>query len=150
MLRKGSWITIINLAAADLLFCVAEFFWRIQQYVGTNELLKTMNYFFFVLTFLLNLPVSASFMLLGFFSLQVYTVTKFPFKSPHFWTCKRVVLCCIVIWLLSVLLGLNGIFIFLHLAFDKFSKWWTVQTVALGIIVIIQIVLKILTCWGNF
>ena len=126
-----------------------RFFWRIQWYVGYNELLKTMNYFF-VLTFLLNLAISASFMLLGFFSLQVYMVAKFPFKAPHFWTCKRVVLCCVGIWLLAVVLGLDGIFIFFHLDLDKFTKWWTVRAVALGIIVIIQIVLKILTCWEIF
>ena len=89
-------------------------------------------------------------MLLAFFSLQVYAVTKFPYKARHFWTRTKVVLCCVGIWLLAGLLGLNFIFIFLHLDIDKHNNWWTVQAVVWCIIVIIQIVLKILTCWEIF
>ena len=144
ILRKGSWITIINLTAADLVVCVNEFFWRIQQYVGTSEL-RTTTYIF-VMNFLMNLAISASFMLLAFFSLQVYTVTKFPFKAPHFWKHKRVVLCCVGIWLLAGLLGCSSIFSDLHYDYDIWNVWYTVQAVVRSIIVIIQIVLKILTC----
>ena len=76
ILRKGSWIswiTIINLAAADLAVCVNEFFYEIQTYVGTKEFRTIYSY---LAIFLLRLAISASFMLLAFFSLQVYTVTK--------------------------------------------------------------------------
>ena len=105
---------------------------------------------FLVMNFLLFLAISASFMLLAFFSLQVYTVTKFPFKAPHFWTCKRVVLCCVGIWLLAVPLGLESIFIFLLWDLYKFYTWYTFKALVWSIIVIIQIVLKILTCWEIF
>ena len=149
ILRKGSWITIINLAVADLLYCIINFFEEIQWYVGTHELLTTDNYYFVIET-LAGLAVSASLMLLGFFSLQVYTVTKFPFKAPHFWTRKKVVICCVGIWLLAGPLGLDIIYIYLHYDYDKYNKWWTVITVVYSIIVIIQIVLKILTCWEIF
>ena len=103
-----------------------------------------------VMNFLWYFAFSASFMLFAFFSLQVYTVTKFPFKAPHFWTLTRVVLCCVVIWLLAGLLGSGSIVTFLRPDFDKWNVWWTVQTVVWCIIVIIQISLKILTCWEIF
>ena len=145
ILRKGSWITIINLLAADLVVCIIMF----CSIINVHFVIKVLN-FYFVRSLLLNLAVSASFMLLAFFSLQVYTVTKFPFKAPHFWTPNRVVLSCVGIWLLAALLGLDGIFIFFYWDVDKFMKWWTVRVVVLSIIVIIQIVLKILTCWEIF
>ena len=145
ILRKGSWITIINLLAADLVVCIIMFYFRIQ----VHFVIKELNYYF-VMSLLFSFAVSASFMLLAFFSLQLYTITKFPFKARHFWTHNRVVLCCVGIWLLAALLGLDGIFIFFYRDFDKFKKWWTVRFVVLSIIVIIQIVLKILTCWEIF
>ena len=149
ILRKGLWITIINLAVADLIVCVDDFFHEMQIYVGTKELLTTENYCF-VMNILLSFAISASLMLLGLFSLQVYTVTKFPFKAPHFWTRTKIVLCCIVIWLVAIPLALDDVFIFIHLDHDKYNKWWTVQAVVWAIIVIVQIVLKILTCWEIF
>ena len=124
------------------------FFARIQWHVG-SKMSRTRHYFC-VMIFLLKLSIFTSFMLLAFFSLQVYTVTKFPFKAPHFWTRKRVALCCVGIWLLAGLVGLADIFIYLYLDFDKWIKWWTFQMVVLSIIVIIQIALKILTCWEIF
>ena len=122
ILRKGLWITIINLAVADLVVCVSVL--RFTQYFD-----------------LLFLAVSASFMLLAFFSLQVYTITKFPFKARHFWTRTKVVLCCVGIWLLAGLLVFVSIFRIERLV---------VQYLFWGIIVIIQVVLKILTCWEIF
>ena len=106
--------------------------------------------FFFVMSFLTRFGISASFMLLAFFSLQVYTVTKFPFKAPHFWTRRKVTLCCVGIWVLAALLGLEGIFFFLQPDLDRLKKWWTVRTVVCSSIVIIQIILKIFTCWEIF
>ena len=89
-------------------------------------------------------------MLLAFFSLQVYTVTKFPFKALHLWTRKKVILCCVGIWLLAGLLGHDSIHEYLSPDFEKQAKWWTVRIVVWSINVIIQIVLKILTCWEIF
>ena len=149
ILRKGSWITIINLAAADLVVCVIGFFRRILRFVHGSRELRTMNYFFIMGT-LLYFAISASFMLLAFFSLQVYTITKFPFKAPHFWTRKRVALCCVGIWLLAILLGPSSISLFLNVDIDVWITWWTVQLVVWCITVIIQIVLKILTFWEIF
>ena len=147
ILRTGLWITIINLAAADLAVCVVNFFVAI---ILCLEAVKLNAEQILVIACLSHLAISASFMLLAFFSLHVYTVTKFPFKAPHFWTRKRVVLCCVVIWLLAGLFGSATIVTFLHPDFDKEEKWWTVQVVIYCIIVIIQIVLKILTCWEIF
>ena len=144
ILRKGSWITIINLSVADLVVCVRAFFWEVEWYVGTKQF-RTMNYFL-IMSFLTNFAISASSMLVAFLSLQVYTVTK----APHFWTRNKVALCCVSIWLLAIPLGCDTIFIFLHPNFDKYMKWWTVLVVVWGVIVIIQIVLKILTCWEIF
>ena len=100
--------------------------------------------------FLLYIAISASFMLLAFFSLQVYTVTKFPFKARHFWTRKRVVLCCVGIWLVAFSLLLNSVSLLFNVDFNVWDMWWTIQLVVWCIIVIIQIVLKILTCWEIF
>ena len=105
---------------------------------------------FLVMYLLWNFAICALFLLLAFFSLQVYTVTKFPFKAPRFWTHKRVALCCAGIWLLAGLLALNKILILLDLHFDKSMRWWAIQNAVYGIIVIIQIVLKIFTCWEVF
>ena len=103
-----------------------------------------------VMYFLFGLAISASFLLVAFFSLQVYTVTKFPFKTPHFWTRKTVLLCCVGIWLLAGLLSLQTICYNLYLDFDIDYIWWKVSSVFWCIVVIIQIVLKILTCWEVF
>ena len=149
ILRKGSWITIVNLAAADLLVCVMGFFRTIHRYVHGSKELRTMNHFF-VMGTLLYFAISASFMLLAFFSLQVYTITKFPFKAPHFWTRNKVVFCCVAIWLLAVLLGPSSTSLLLNVDIDVWITWWTVQLVVWCITVIIQIVLKILTCWEIF
>ena len=144
ILRKRSWITIINLAVADLVVCFNMLFRRIRRCVGAKELLTTE--YFFVMNFLLCLGIAASFMLLAFLSLQVYTVTKFPLKAPHFWKRKRVVFCCVGIWLLASLLGLAKIFMYRHLNFDIYFKLAIVRLVVWSIIIIIQIGLRILTC----
>ena len=73
-------------------------FSRVKKRVKKFEL-------FFVMFFLMCFTTSASFMLLAFFSLQVYTITKFPFKARHFWKRTRIVLCCVGIWLVAVPLG---------------------------------------------
>ena len=99
---------------------------------------------------LLYFAISASLMLLAFFSLQVCTITKFPFKAPHFWTCKRVALYCVGIWLLAILPGPSSISLFLNIDIDVRITWWTVQFVVWCINVIIQIVLKIPTCLEIF
>ena len=100
--------------------------------------------------FLFSFAVSALLMLLGVFLFQVYAVAKFPFKAPHFWTHKIVALCCVAILLLAGLLAFNKILILLDLHFDKSMKLWEIHNVVYGIIVIIQIALKILTCWEIF
>ena len=100
--------------------------------------------------FLMCFATSASFMLLAFFSLQVYTITRFPFKARHFWTRTRVVLCCVGIWLLAVPIGFCTVFALHHVDSSKSIMWRAVQFAVYCIIVIIQIVLKILTCWEIF
>ena len=89
-------------------------------------------------------------MLHGFFSLQVYTVTKCPFKARHFWTRNRVVLYCVGIWLLAFPLAYLLTFGSDSVDTDVRKKCFIVQIVVWSIIVIIQIVLKILTCWEIF
>ena len=101
---------------------------------------------FLVTNFLFELAICASFLLLAFFSLQVYTVTKFPFKAPHFWTSKKVLLCCVGIWLLAVQLSVE---IILNNAYLD-TIWWKVLSVVWCLMAITQIVLKILTCWDVF
>ena len=128
--------------------CLHVLFRRVQWYFGTKKP-GSRNYIY-VMDNLLKLPIFASFTLLGFFSLQVYTVTKFPFKAPHFWKRKRVALCCVGLWLIAGLHVSGSFFFFFDQDFDKWRKWWTVQAVVWSIIVIIQIVLKILTCWEIF
>ena len=134
ILRKGSWITIVNLAAADLAVCIITFTVPFQ--------IKTIS---FQVTWLLwHSAVSSSFMLLAFFWLQVLTVTKFPYKARHFWTRNRVISCCVSIWLLAGLLG--SVEIFSHYVVLS----WTVRTAVWDIVIIFQIVLKILTYWEIF
>ena len=57
---------------------------------------------------------------------------------------------CWHFWLLAGLLGLDSVYKYLSPDIDKRIKWRTVQVVVRSINVIIQIVLKILTCWEIF
>ena len=122
ILRKGSWITIINLTTADLMVCLHVLFRRIQWYFGTKKP-RSLNYTYVMDNLL---------------------------KAPHFWKGKRVALCCVGLWLLAGLHVSGSFFFFFDQDFDKWRKWWTVQAVVWSVIVIIQIVLKILTCWEIF
>ena len=137
ILRKGPWITIINLAVADLAVCISIL------------LLVAIEVTFDQIRIVLGSAVSTSFMLLAFFSLQVYTVTKFPFKARHFWTRKRVVLCCVGIWLLVGLLGSGEVFSYRY-EYDKQFMWRAITFAIWSITAIFQIILKILTCWEIF
>ena len=116
-----------------------------RWYVKTKEL-RAMYDISPLPNSLLCFSISASFMLLAFFSLQVYMVTKFPFKARYFWTHKRTALCCVGIWLLAFPLDIFNDLNLLHLP----NLWWIVRAVVWCIIVIIQIVLKIFSFWEIF
>ena len=138
ILRKGSWITILNLAVADLMSCISMFLQCTTIFLKMESLDTIASAFF-----LWGFGISASFMFLAFFSLQIFMVTKFPFKGPQIWTRTRVVVCCVVIWLLAVPLAYTYItFISDELA-DKMFHLLIAQVFVVVIIIIIQIVLKI-------
>ena len=137
ILRKGSWITILNLAVADLMSCIS------MSLISTREILNMKPNMLASSYFVWGLSISASFMLLAFFTLQVFTVTKFPFKGPQIWTRTRVVMSCVVIWLLAVPLAYTYITYHTGANFNEMLKGLIAQIFVLEIIVIIQIVLKI-------
>ena len=138
ILRKGSWITILNLAVADLMSCISMFLHSTKSFLKFENLNTIAS-----TSFLWGFGVSASFMLFAFFTLQVFTVTKYPFKGPQVWTRTRVVMSCVVIWLLAVPLAYTYIMFLSDEVADKMFHLLIAQIFVLEIIVIIQIVLKI-------
>ena len=144
ILRKGSWITIINLASADLIACVSNFFLvgRVMFEIKNIKFQDTCAFGW-------GLGVSASFMLLAFFTIQVYMITKYPFKAPRMLTSTKVTLSCAGIWLLAIPLAFCKIS---YLVFEEEDvlEALIAQITVLEVVVLIQIILKILICFEIF
>ena len=139
ILRKGPWVTILNLATADLIssifiLCVwgEPFFTAIE---------KTYLYFAIV-DFGWNFGASGSFLWLTMFAVQVFVITKFPLKGRYWFTTKKMVLVGIVIWICAFLLGLTKI-VWLHFPPVMCLKFYIGQIAVLQIAVFIQIILNI-------
>ena len=104
-LRRGAWVTILNLAIADLISCTSTIgiwgskFFKLHDNMLYDDICQFMWYF----------GISASFLELTFFTVQIYMITKFPLKSRLMFTEIRTILLTLAVWLLSFLLGLSQI-----------------------------------------
>ena len=140
ILRRGPWVTILNLATADLISCISAFcLW------GTKFFNKTQSDSYYVaVDFGWAFGVSASFLLLTFFAVQIFLLTKFPLKSRYCLTTPRIALVCVLLWLFACLLGFSNTIWLINPA-----EWRTnlriiaAQIGVLQIALVVQIVLNI-------
>jgi uncharacterized membrane protein len=138
ILRRGAWITILNLAIADFIAC-ADFF--LQMYLNrtdkqTLRLISTQLHFFWIFS------ACASFMLLTLLNVEIYMIIKYPMKSRLILTSKKVLMSCKAVWIVAIGLG------FCEISYIWTSKWYAHFQVGyiavMEVSVAIQVVLKIL------
>ena len=104
-LRKGAWITILNLAIADAVTCVS-----IIGIWGSSFFKLDKNLLYIDCCHIAwGCGISASFLMLTFFALQIFMITEFPLKSRFMLTEGKSALVTLTIWLFSFLLGLSQI-----------------------------------------
>ena len=137
-LRRGAWITILNLAIADLITCISTIgLWGSEFFKLDMNLLyhDICNFFWYF-------GISGSFLELTFFTVQIYMITKFPLKSRLMFTEIRTVLLTVAVWAFSSLLGLCQI---AHHYFPRHVclKLYVAQIGVLLIALFVQIVLNI-------
>ncbi|CAB4009416.1 somatostatin receptor type 5 [Paramuricea clavata] len=138
ILRKGPWLTILNLAIADFISCISCFFlWGVIFFIPKSELYDDITIIGW------GFGSSASFLWLTFLSVQIFAITKFPLKSRHWFTALKIVLVGIAVWLFAFLLGLSLITYRFHLPLTINLKIWTAKMGVLQIALVIQIVLNI-------
>jgi hypothetical protein len=140
ILRKGPWVTILNLATADLISCISAFcLW------GETYFNKTQSISYYVtVDYGWASGVSASFLLLTFFAVQIFLLTKFPLKCRYCLTTPRVVLVCISLWLFACLLGFSNTLWFYNKEHRRDNlKIYAAQIGVLQIALVVQIVLNI-------
>ena len=99
-LRKSSWITITNLAAADLLTSILSILFCHPVY---ELALEHANYMQFACAEVFqHIGYASSFFLLMFFAIERYIATKHPFKSGTILTRKRIFLACLLCWAAAI------------------------------------------------
>ncbi|XP_046860185.1 type-1 angiotensin II receptor-like [Xenia sp. Carnegie-2017] len=145
ILRKGPWITILNLAIADFLSCVTCFFQWLDYYefniinFTCSERILYEN----IVQFGCSFSIGASFLFLTFFSMQIFVLTKHPLKSRFMFTTPNVLSSCIGVWLLSIPVGFCYI-IHRFPPFDKhFRKFWVARIAFLHFLTLVQLILNI-------
>ena len=122
VLRRGVWITILNLAFADLISCVANFLdvGLISEFDVTDSMTFRIVRFFRLFFFFSTLTV------------ETYVVTKYPIKGRVLLTRKKTVILCAMAW-----------FLFTD-NFSRLMKIYIAQIAVLELTVIIQVILKVL------
>ena len=140
VLRRGVWITILNLAFADLISCVANFL--DEGLISEFDVTDSMT--FRIVRFFLTFGVSASFMLLATLTVETYVVTKYPIKGRVLLTRKKTVILCAMAWFLAMPLGLSNIAYLFTDNFSRLMKIYIAQIAVLELTVIIQVILKVL------
>lgn len=140
-LRKGAWITILNLAMADWVSCVGCFcLWGKSFFtvIHNSNLLTAICYFTW------SFGTSASFFMLTFFTVQIYVITKFPLKSRFMFSVRKTVLVTMAIWLCSVPMGVSYIsYLYFHTNRETNFKIWAARIGVLQIAVLVQITLNV-------
>ena len=138
ILRKGPWITIFNLAIADIIACICNFcLWgRAFFHQSYDSLYIKTSYFGW------GFGVSASFLFLTFLSVRIFVITKFPLKSRFLRTNVKTALVSILIWLISFVLGLSQIAYLRYSDLHTNLKIYTVHIGVLELAVFIQLILN--------
>jgi hypothetical protein len=142
VLRKGAWLTILNLSFADLIAGVSNF-----VFIGLSSYFRTSNTnvpaaFLFLWMF----GVGGSFLLLTFLTIETYVIVKYPIRSRFILSGKKIWSSCVVSWILAAILGLSNIAykLFADLELAQLMKIYIAQIAVLEFAVIVQVVLKVL------
>ena len=99
-LRKSSWITITNLAVADLLTSILSIFFCHPVY--ELALLPERDIQHACTEVLLHIGYASSFFLLMLFAIERYIAIKHPFESGNILTRKRIFLACLLCWAAAI------------------------------------------------
>ena len=137
ILRKGAWVTIVNLAVADLLTYansfVIQFLWR--YFVPELEYWRISQFFSMF-------SMSASFMFWTLLTVQVYMIITYPIKSRLILTKAKVTLACMVVWVLALPLGLFKI-ANVWAQTREVLYFYIISFTILTLVVVIQVVFKV-------
>ena len=137
ILRRGAWLSILNLSIADFITCGVLF---VQLYLYQMEFQTLLNIRDH-LTFFWMFGVSASFILLTLLSIQTYIAVKYPIESRTFLTTRKVVISCIIAWIMAVGLGISD----LAFLWTELGRYFQIGNIAvLELFVSVQVVLKML------
>ena len=105
---------------------------------------KTQSLLYYVIVdFCWSFSVSTSFLLVTFFTVQVFLLTKFPLKSRYWLTTLKIAVVCIALWLFAGLLGF-GDTVWFHFPGPDNFKIYIARISVLLTAVLLQIVLNIL------
>jgi hypothetical protein len=139
ILRKGPWVTIVNLATADLISSVSFFcLWGEALFTA----IQGNNLFYAIVGFFLYFGASGSFLWLTMFTVQIFVLTKSPLRGRYWFTTGKMVVIGIGIWICAFLLGLSNI-AWLHFPYPVALKFYIGQIGVLQIAVLVQIILNI-------
>ena len=139
VLRKGPWVTILNLATADLISSISFFcLWGDRYFTAITQ----KKLYYAIVDFGWIFGASGSFLWLTLLTVQVFLLTKLPLKSRYWFTTKKIVLAGIPVWLCAFLLGLSNI-AWLHFPPLVSLKLCIVQIGVLQIALFLQIILNI-------
>ena len=137
ILRRGAWLSILNLSIADFITCGALFVQLYLHQMDFQTLLNIRDH----LTFFWMFGVSASFILLTLLSIQTYIAVKYPIESRTFLTARKVVISCIIAWIMAVGLGISD----LAFIWTELGPYIQIGNIAvLELFVSVQVVLKML------
>lgn len=140
ILRKGPWMSIVNLSIADLITCITSVFLfgnRILELTQTRLDLVIIDFFYMF-------GRAGSFFALTLLSYQVFIVTKYPFESQHRCRRSKIIVYITVLWLVAFPLGmLNTLWYFKKYDNKDLMKVYIANIAVLEIAVAIQIFLNI-------
>ncbi|XP_028408963.1 succinate receptor 1-like [Dendronephthya gigantea] len=141
-LRKGAWLTILNLAVADVISCISAFLIYGDSYFTSNYNSASASAFNATTSFFWSYGVSASFLILTFFTIQIFVITKFPLKSRFIFTEFKIVLSILAVWIISIPLGLS------YLAYMCFNsetsfKIYAARIGVLQVALLVQVILNV-------
>lgn len=143
ILRKGPWITILNLAIADLLSCVFCFLdWTSYPifkifYLSDSELK--------IVAFGWSFSTGASFLFLTYFSVQIFFLTMNPLKRRFTFTTSKVFSASVGIWLISIPIGFCYVIDIFQSVHDHSGpiKFWVIRIAFLHFLTLVQLTLNI-------
>ena len=137
-LRKGAWLTILNLAFADLLTTAAAIILysipRLQIKLSHRLLWN------FIFEVVLNSGYSASFFFLTLWNMEVFVITKYPLHCKSILTKTKVRIACALAWLMGTAMGCLAFVKQFELCMKLLVAWIGILELA----VLIQVIFKIL------